>query len=100
MPVEACDRMLSDSVSYCNVEQASESEGYIYTVHTRKVWISLNRARDYGRDVWMELGSAKPNSKATYDDHQISHTRGDTMVTATNYLSNASSKVDSYERYM
>lgn len=48
----------------------------------------------------MELGSAKPNSKATYDDHQISHTRGDTMVTATNYLSNASSKVDSYERYM
>ena len=47
-----------------------------------------------------ELGSAKPNSNTTYDDDQISHTRGDTMVTATSYLSNASSKVDSDERYI
>ena len=47
-----------------------------------------------------ELGSAKPNSNATYDGHQISHTRGDTMVTVTSYLSNASSNVNPDERYI
>lgn len=36
VPVEACDRMLNDSVSY-GAGEASENEGYIYTVHTRKV---------------------------------------------------------------
>lgn len=53
--MEACDRMLSESVSYCYAEQASESEGYIYAEHEEDLKYPLTvRMRTAGMCEWSE----------------------------------------------
>lgn len=77
-------------ISILRERKAGECEGriHVYRTHEESVILPLNRARDSGRDVWVERASSV--SGATYDLYQICYTMGDTMMEATSYLPYAS----------